>query len=71
MPAFTHHEGAVFWDAQIVCPCQTIALAHELRDFADSHFFAGDFAAFEQTVRVRDSLIAAIQAANRWAEASA
>lgn len=71
MPAFTHREGVVHWDGQRIDPPQAIALAAEFKDFADAAFFAADFPAFERAVDTRDELIAAIQAANRWAAAAA
>lgn len=71
MAAFTHSEGWVIWDGQQLEPVQTIALAHEIRDFADTAFFAGDYVAHERHATTHTDLIAAIQAANRWAEASA
>lgn len=71
MPSFTHEEGWVVWEGQQLEPAQAVALTHEIRDFADAAFFASDFDAYERSVDTRDDLLAAIQAANRWAEASA
>lgn len=71
MAAFIHSEGWVIWEGQQLEPVQTIALAHEIRDFADAAFFAADFAAHERHAATHTDLIAAIQAANRWAAASA